>query len=398
MEDYPNNPNYKIIENIGQGDFVSSFKVLNKNNNDICVIKKIILKDSKSDEVKEIQNEIKILSSIDNDYIIKYYDSFLDNESLNIVMEYCDGLDLRKYINEHKESNKLIEKDLIYHITSDICKGLQEIHNKKLVHRDLKPCNLFLTGDLKIKIGNFGVDKRLYYINEFSKTNPDSMLYMPPEILYGGNYNDKVDIWSLGCIIHELCTLNNSFKSKSINEFLSKMIELKHEKINETFYGVDLQNLLNLLLNKEYKKRPNIEEIIRINNKYQNVINQIDELFQYDEAFQNYLLEKNMEKSIEQVSVTILSREKKYSAIKSYAGTFIAAIPLNIALTILTGGLSLLPSLAITFTANSTLGLIIGKIFDPKKKYEFINNNAIIYQTIQNKLVEVIKDKINEKI
>ena len=136
-----------------------------------------------------------------------------------------------------------------------------------------------------------------------------------------------------------------------------------------------------------------------INNYFnQNVINQIDTLFQDDDAFQNYLLEKNMEKSIEQVSVSILSREKKFSTIKSYTGTFIAAIPLNIVLTILTGGLSLLPSLAITFTANSTLGIIFGKIFDPKKKYEFINNNAIIYQTIQNKLVELVKNKINLKI
>ena len=244
MEDYPNNPNYKIIENLGQGDFVSSYKVLNKNNNDTCIIKKIKFKDAKSDEIKELQNEANILSSIDNDHILKYYDSFSDNESFNIVMEYCDGLNLRSYINEHKETNKLIEKHLIYHIISDICKGLKEIHNKKLIHRDLRPSNLFLTGDLKVKIGNFGIAKRLNYINEYSKTKVDSMLYMPPEILYGGNYNDKVDIWSLGCIIHELCTLNNSFESKSINEFLSKMIELKHEKINETFYGTDLQNLL----------------------------------------------------------------------------------------------------------------------------------------------------------
>ena len=91
------------------------------------------MKRTNKEEIKAIQNEAKILSSIDSEYIVKYYDSFSDNECFNIVMEYCDGLDLRKYINKHKEKNKLIEKDLIYHIISDICKGLKEIHNKKLI-------------------------------------------------------------------------------------------------------------------------------------------------------------------------------------------------------------------------------------------------------------------------
>ena len=96
MEDYPNNQNYKIIEKLGQGSFGSIYKVLNINNNYIYVIKRILLKGTNKEQLKVIQNEAEILSSINNEHIVKYYDSFLDNESFNIVMEYCDGLDLRK--------------------------------------------------------------------------------------------------------------------------------------------------------------------------------------------------------------------------------------------------------------------------------------------------------------
>ena len=152
MEDYPNNPNYKIIENLGQGHFGSSYKVLNKDNNNTYVIKRILLKSINQVELKEIQNDIKILSTINNELILKYYDSFSDNESFNIVIEYCNGLNLRTYLNERKKNNKLIEKDIIYHIISEICKGLKDIHSKKLIHRDLKPDNLFLTGDFKVKL------------------------------------------------------------------------------------------------------------------------------------------------------------------------------------------------------------------------------------------------------
>jgi len=268
MEDYPNNLDYKIIETLGQGSFGSAYKVINKNSNYTYVIKRILLKGANNEEIKAIQNEAKVLSSIDSEYIVKYYDSFSDNESFNIVMEYCDGLDLRKYINEHKEKNKLIEKDLVYHIILDICKGLKEIHNKKLIHRDLKPDNLFLTKDLKVKIGDFGIAKELNNSNEYAKTQAGTMLYMAPEIINGEKYNKKVDIWALGCIIHELCTLNFCFESNSINGLVDKIVKSNHEQININIYGNDLQNLINSLLNIDYKKRPTVEEILKIINKY----------------------------------------------------------------------------------------------------------------------------------
>ena len=77
-----------------------------------------------------------------------------------------------------------------------------------IIHRDLKPDNIFLTGDLKVKIGDFGIAKELSNANEYAKTQVGTTLYMAPEIIKGEKYNNKVDIWSLGCIIHELCTLN----------------------------------------------------------------------------------------------------------------------------------------------------------------------------------------------
>ena len=84
-------------------------------------------------------------------------------------MEYCDGLDLRKYINDHN-SNDFIKKVIIYHIILEICKGLKEIHKNNLIDWDLKPDNIFLTVDLKVKIGDFVISKKLNNVNEYTQT------------------------------------------------------------------------------------------------------------------------------------------------------------------------------------------------------------------------------------
>ena len=102
VEYFPTKPNFKIIEHLGQGTFGSAFKVLNEEDNSTYVIKKIFLKSATEEEIKDIQNEANILSSLNSENIVKYYDSFIDKDSFNIVMEYCEGLDLRKYINQHK--------------------------------------------------------------------------------------------------------------------------------------------------------------------------------------------------------------------------------------------------------------------------------------------------------
>ena len=91
MSEFPNHANFKVLEKLGQGAFGAAYKVLNVEDNSIYVIKKILLKDAKEDEIKEIKNEANILSSLDSENIVKFYDSFTDNESFNIIMEYCDG-------------------------------------------------------------------------------------------------------------------------------------------------------------------------------------------------------------------------------------------------------------------------------------------------------------------
>jgi len=401
MQDYPNNQKYRIIEILGQGGFGSAYKVLNKDNNNIYVIKKILINNVEEEEKIKIKNEATILESLNNPYIVKYYESFSDENSFNIVMEYCNGLDLRKFINNHKEKKKSIEKELIFQIISDICLGIKEIHKNKLIHRDLKPDNLFIGSDLKIKIGDFGISKQLNNYNEYAKSQVGTIRYMAPEIINGEKYNNKVDIWSLGCIIYELCTLNLCFDDVSLKTLMNKIVESKYETINKKIYGADLQNLIDLLLEKDRKKRPDIDIIIEKINKFINRLSiekKID-LFLNSEIYEEYIIEKDIKNSLDQISINVLAREKKYDNIKEFSlfmAFFLMAFPLI--------GILSIPSLFSKYFDN-LLDRLSNKIFNlssnivrSSEKRKFIEDNLIIIQFIKSKISKMLREKLEESL
>ena len=347
--------------------------------------------------MESIKKEAQILSKIKSEHIVKYYDSFQDKDSFNIIMEFCDGLDLRNFINEHRENKQYINENLIFYIILHICLGLKEIHDQNLIHRDLKPDNLFISGDDTIKIGDFGISKQLQSENEYAKTQTGTMIYMAPEIINGEKYNNKVDIWSLGCIIHELCTLNYCFHSNSISGLITNISQSNHERINEKIYSNQLQNLIDLLLIPDYKKRPDIKQVIKyVNNCIKDIITDaFTIILEKDEAYQNYLIEKSIEVSLDQIHINILKREYKYSRIKEDLTYFSISLPLNfIVFSFLTGGLGIAVGIGISLITAISSKLMIGK----GAKQDFILDNINIIRYIENKIRESINNKIKEKI
>ena len=385
---------FQIIDTLGKGSFGSAYKVIDKDNNKIYVIKQISLKNSTKKEIESIKNEAKILSSINSEYVVKYFDSFIENDYFNIVMEYCNGLDLRKLINSYKENNKFIEKEKIYHFIDGLCQGIQELHKKKLIHRDLKPENIFLTGNYKIKIGDFGISKQLNEVNDFAKTQIGTISYMAPEMITGEKYNNKIDIWALGCIIYELCTLECCFDGLSINA-------VKIKEINIKLYGNELQNLINVLLNKNYKKRPNIEEVIKTinNNEINNNKNESFRilLLQSDEFIQNFLIEEFIQLCLDRVSINMIHREESNSTYIYYSENFLSIFSIYIGIWFFFGmtvaSLALIP-----ITLPISFGFAILMHYKLKGKQKFLIENEIIIEKIQNELFVLMNNKLEDTI
>ena len=253
---------YLILERLGVGSYGTVFKVKKKSSNKIFVIKQISLLGVLEEQKKEYESEAKILNSIKSNYVVKYYDSFEDSNNLNIVMEYCDGGDLYQFIKEKNKKRDLMKEDLIWELFIKMILGLSSIHKEKILHRDLKSQNIFLTKKLEVKIGDLGVAKILNKTN-FAKTFIGTPFYLSPELCLEKPYNDKSDIWAMGCILYELCTYKHPFNAKSQGALILKILNKTPEKINQ-YYSRDLQKMIDLLLNKNYLQRPSCSDILKM--------------------------------------------------------------------------------------------------------------------------------------
>jgi len=243
--------NYIILDqNLGKGSH-TKVQLIEKDNKKY-VLKKIFIKDFRQKEIDKAKLEIEILKKFNNENITEYYDSCIENnEYLNILMEYGGKSDLDTLIKEHKDKNEPIDEKIIIKIILQICLGLKEIHKANIIHRDLKPANIFIDDSYKIKIGDFGVSKILEPNNFYASSIAGNFQYQALEILKG-KYNNKVDIYSLGCIIYELLTLNNYYVDKMSDDI---------KNIDTNSYNKEWKALIDLLLQVDYHKRPDVDEV-----------------------------------------------------------------------------------------------------------------------------------------
>ncbi len=188
-----NSKEFQILEKLGKGGNGQVFRAYNKEENKDYAIKTILIEDLNEEDKNFIENEAKILSNFtDSDnHIVKYYGANKDNESFYILMEFCESLDLKKFISESKS---LIDENIVYQIVNEICLGIRELHKRNIIHRDLKPENIFIDKNNNIKIGDFGISRQLSNTKKYSKSSIGTLNYMAPEVIKGEDYNTKVDI------------------------------------------------------------------------------------------------------------------------------------------------------------------------------------------------------------
>ena len=259
-----------IIKQLGKGGFGEVYLI--QKNEKYFALKKIPKSQLNEKKIDEINDMIIALSKLNNEHIIKYYDSIIEKDFFCILMEYGGDLNLKQFIKLYRDKNQLIEENIILDIIKQICSGLIEIHKLKFIHRDLTPDNIFIDNNKKIKIGDFGISVKLTTNNIYANSKVGKYHYFAPEIEKKEKYNNKVDIYSLGCVIYELFTLNEYYLDKYIYK---KEIDLE-------IYNQKWQEIIKLLLKDDYHKRPSIEEAFNYIKEFKNEITLIIKIKKYD--------------------------------------------------------------------------------------------------------------------
>ena len=254
---------YQIIKKIGEGSYAKIYKVKKDSSDKTYVLKNIPVSEDDYSSMKEILNESSILSTCDNIYVVKYYDSFFYCGTFNIITEFCPYGDLFGYIKFYKERGSKIEEKIIWIIFIQLSLGLSYLHHKKILHRDIKTKNIFIKNNLTVKIGDFGIAKILNSTSSYAHTFIGTPYYISPELCKDQPYNDKSDVWSLGCVLYELCTLNHPFEGGTQVEIYEKIMTQKFKAISPD-YSLELKKMVDLLLEKDEKKRPKMKDILKM--------------------------------------------------------------------------------------------------------------------------------------
>ena len=175
-------------------------------------------------------------------------------------MEFCSGGDLFSLIS--KQRGKYLHEDLILFIFLQLCLAVNYIHGRHILHRDIKTQNIFITTGFVVKLGDFGIARILDGTSEFAKTCIGTPYYLSPEICENKPYNNKSDLWAMGCVLYEMSTLKHAFKAGSMKNLILKIIRGSYPPINSR-YSYDLRNLVTALLKRNPKERPSLDSILR---------------------------------------------------------------------------------------------------------------------------------------
>jgi len=258
---------YEIIQEIGRGAFSIVYKVKSKEDNNIYCLKKINMK-----KTKDKESEINILSNLNHPNLIKFYYSFANEEGIYIIMEFCQYGDLYSLLQSVKKKKVYVNEDIIWDVAMQTLLGLEYLHSKQIIHRDIKLLNLFMTKDKKIKIGDMGMSVHVEE-GEMIISRVGTPLYIAPELVKKEKYDYKIDIWSFGCSLYHLAKTSPPFNDENL-------IKLGNSIINEqpahlpSCYSNKLYEFILLLMTKNKNKRPSAHEALKlIPEKVKNKLN-----------------------------------------------------------------------------------------------------------------------------
>ncbi|XP_070558471.1 serine/threonine-protein kinase Nek4-like isoform X2 [Ptychodera flava] len=252
---------YDKLRVVGKGSYGEVWLVKHKKDRKQYVLKRMDLQNASKRERKAAELEAKLLSKLKHPNIVSYKDSFeTDDGFLYIAMGYCDGGDLYTKLKEQK--TKALEEKQVVEWFVQIAMALQYMHERNILHRDLKTQNIFLTKSKIIKVGDLGIAKVLDGHNDMATTLIGTPYYMSPELFSNKPYNHKSDVWALGCCVYEMSTLKHAFNARDMNSLVYKILRGKMPAMPR-MYSQELTDLIKAMLQQNPERRPSVSRILR---------------------------------------------------------------------------------------------------------------------------------------
>jgi len=245
---------------LGKGGFAKCFEVTNLENKKILAAK-IITKASltKSRARQKLISEIKIHKSLRHTNIVGFEHVFEDQENVYILLEICSNQTLNELLKRRKRLTELE----VQCYTVQIVEALKYLHNNRVIHRDLKLGNLFLSDKMEVKVGDLGLATKLEFDGEKKRTICGTPNYIAPEILDGKvGHSYEVDVWSLGVIIYTMLVGKPPFETPDVKTTYKKIRMNSYSFPEHVPLSDAAKSLITKILNLDPSRRPTLNEIL----------------------------------------------------------------------------------------------------------------------------------------
>ena len=247
---------------LGGGGFGEVYQIINDSTGEIRAAKIIPLKSIEKDKqsVASYSNEKKLNRYLDYKYLCKCYSIFQDKNNAYFILDYQPNSTLNELMNNRETLSEIEVK----HYGYELLLAMEYLHNRDIIHRDIKLGNVLLSEKMEVKLCDFGL--AIENNNEFNHTLCGTPNYMAPEIFAhknGCNYSVKIDIWSFGIILYALFYKNTPFEESGKDKTKNNIINLKYNfpSKKKTEITREAKDLIKKILVSDPKRRPNIQEI-----------------------------------------------------------------------------------------------------------------------------------------
>eukprot|EP00929_Paragymnodinium_shiwhaense_P032704 TRINITY_DN18095_c0_g1_i1.p1 TRINITY_DN18095_c0_g1~~TRINITY_DN18095_c0_g1_i1.p1 ORF type:complete len:619 (+),score=114.42 TRINITY_DN18095_c0_g1_i1:104-1960(+) len=210
----------------------------------------------------EAHNEAEVLRSLSHVNIVRLVDTFLDNNKLCIVMEYADGGDLATLVRQRKDCRVFFDEAEVMATFVQCCLALQHAHSRRILHRDIKCQNIFLTQAGTVKVGDFGIAKVLEHTTQVAGTRVGTPVYAAPEVVDNRPYGLKADMWSMGVVLFEMLALQPPFSARNLVTLVLRILTSEPTALPPQVSD-EASQLVNRLLRKADCARPSIDELLK---------------------------------------------------------------------------------------------------------------------------------------
>lgn len=246
------------MKRIGQGGSAKAWLVESAGEKQ-AVCKVVDLSKTDDDDAGAFK-EATLLASLHHPYIVRYRDSFCTDGIVCLIMDFCDAGELAKQIRRTRRKHEKLPEKLVLRWFTQAMLALKYVHDKHIVHRDLKPGNLFLTKRGSIQLGDFGIATSSTSDSTIKNGTP---YYISREVWEGEPFTTSSDVWSMGCILFEICALQVPFPGNSAPEIAKRICQGSMPSFPDC-YSDFLRKLCLQLLERNPENRPSAGDVLRL--------------------------------------------------------------------------------------------------------------------------------------